>query len=387
VRAAGSRIAGLRRITNFSRKLNAPATEPDLLAEIARQAAELAGCALVLTGDDSDLMISAAEPATETLDEGAWAAARWAFSHGESTGHGTSTLPSTAWRFTPLQTVRGRLGVIGVRREADLDTAELQAMEALVDQSAVALERVRLAADAARAAASEDTQRLRTALLASLGHDLRTPLAGIQGAAGTLRTAWDNLTTETREDLLASIEQDVSRMARFLANITDLTRLESGQIRPRLAAVPAAEVVEAAISRLADPLHVATHVPANIVVRADASLLEQVLFNVLDNAVKYSPHGAFVRVRAEPAGDEIRIAVTDEGVGIPPEDLPHVFDSFFRVSRGDRTAPGTGLGLAIARGLVEAMGGRIEAQSPSPDAPRIGFPGSVITIRLPAAAI
>jgi two-component system sensor histidine kinase KdpD len=387
VRAAGTRIAGLRRITAFSRKLNAPATEPDLLAEIARLAAELAGHALVLTGEDPDLMISAAEPSSETLDEGAWAAARWAFQHGEPTGHGTSTLPSTAWRFTPLQTVRGRLGVLGVRREADLDTAELQAMEALVDQSAVALERVRLAADAARAAASEDTQRLRTALLASLGHDLRTPLAGIQGAAGTLRTAWDSLTAETRADLLASIEQDVGRMARFLANIADLTRLESGQIRPRLTAVSVPEVVEAAISRLADPLHVATHVPASLVVRADASLLEQVLFNVLDNAVKYSPHGAFVRVRGEAAGGDVRIAVTDEGVGIPPEDLPHVFDSFFRVSRGDRTAPGTGLGLAIARGLVEAMGGRIEARSPSPDAPRIGFPGSVITIQLPGAAV
>jgi len=341
----------------------------------------------VLTGEDPDLMISAAEPATESLDEGAWAAARWAFQHGEPTGHGTSTLPSTSWRFTPLQTVRGRLGVLGVRREADLDAAEMQAMEALVDQSAVALERVRLAADAARAAASEDTQRLRTALLASLGHDLRTPLAGIQGAAGTLRTAWDSLTPETRADLLASIEQDVGRMARFLANIADLTRLESGQIRPRLTAVPVAEVVEAAVSRLADPLHVATFVPADIIVRADASLLEQVLFNVLDNAVKYSPLGAFVRVRGEAVGGDARIAVTDEGVGIPPEDLPHVFDSFFRVSRGDRTAPGTGLGLAIARGLVEAMGGRIEAQSPSPDAPRIGFPGSVITIRLPAAAV
>jgi len=224
-------------------------------------------------------------------------------------------------------------------------------------------------------------------LLASLGHDLRTPLAGIQGAAGTLRTAWDSLTTETRADLLASIEQDVGRMARFLANIADLTRLESGQIRPRLTAVPMAEVVEAAISRLADPLHVATSVPPDLAVRADASLLEQVLFNVLDNAVKYSPHGAFVRVRAEPAGGDVRMSVTDEGVGIPPDDLPHIFDSFFRVTRGDRTAPGTGLGLAIARGLVEAMGGRIEAQSPSPDAPRIGFPGSVITIRLPAAAI
>jgi two-component system, OmpR family, sensor histidine kinase KdpD len=383
--AAGARIAGLRRITAFSRKLNAPATEPELLAEIARQAASLAGRAVVLIGEDPDLTITATEPPGEILDPGGWAAARWCFGHGEPTGHGTSTLPSSSWRFLPLQTVRGRLGVLGVRSDIELDSGQLQAMEALVDQSAVAIERVRLAADAARAAASEDTQRLRTALLASLGHDLRTPLTGIQGAAGTLRTAWDNLSPETRADLLSSIEEDVARMARFLSNITELTRLETGQISPRLVPVPVTQVVEAAIARLRDPLSVATNVPEKLVVAADAALLEQVLFNVLDNAVKYSPSGAFVRVRAEPRGTNVAISVTDEGVGIPPEDLPHVFDSFFRVRRGDRTAPGTGLGLAIARGLLEAMGGHIEAQSPSPDAPRIGFPGSVVTLYVPAA--
>jgi two-component system sensor histidine kinase KdpD len=385
-RAAGARIESLRRISAFSRKLNAPATEPDLLSEIARLAASVAGRATVLTGAGDDLALAATEPAGEILDEGAWAAARWCFGHGEPTGQGTSTLPSTSWRFLPLHTVRGRLGVLGVRTETELDNAQLQAMEALVDQSAVALERVRLAADAARAAAYEDTQRLRTALLASLGHDLRTPLTGIQGAAGTLRSAWGNLSTETRTDLLASIEEDVSRMARFLSNITDLTRLESGQVSPRLAPVPVAQVVEAAIARLADPLCVATNVPADLVVRADAALLEQVLFNILDNAVKYSPQSAFVRVRAERAGASIAISVTDEGVGIPPEDLPHIFDSFFRVRRGDRTAPGTGLGLAIASGLIGAMGGQITASSPRPDAPRIGFPGSVITVTLPGDA-
>jgi two-component system, OmpR family, sensor histidine kinase KdpD len=231
----------------------------------------------------------------------------------------------------------------------------------------------------------QDTQRLRTALLASLGHDLRTPLAGIQGAAGTLRGAWDDLSREVRADLLASIEQDVGRMARFLANIAELTRLESGEVRPRLAPVAVSDVVEAAIARLPEAPLVATGDPDPVLrVRADPALLEQALFNVLDNAVKYSPTGGLVRVFSAREGQEVRVSVADEGVGIPPDDLPHVFDSFFRVHRGDRTAPGTGLGLAIARGLVEAMGGNIVAQSPNPNAARGGLPGTVVTIRVPA---
>jgi len=296
-------------------------------------------------------------------------------------------LPSTNWRFLPLKTSRGVLGVVGVQFQHEADEARLQTLETLIDQASLAVERVRLAGESARAAALEDTQRLRTALLASLGHDLRTPLAGIRGAAGTLRTAWDQLNEETRADLLSSIEEDVSRMAHFLANITDLTRLESGEIYPRLEKLAVAQVVEAAVSRLPEALHVAIRVSDDLYVHADAALLEQVFFNILDNAIKYSPDGSLVRVRAQPAGTDIQISVIDEGVGIPPADLTNVFDSFFRVHRGDRTSPGTGLGLAIARGLTEAMGGKISAISPNPEAPSEGFPGTVITITLPKSTI
>lgn len=387
-RAAAARIEGLRRIGMFSRKLGEPTTEPDLLMEIARQAAGLATGAVVLTGEGEDIVVRAAAPGDGAeLDEGAWAAARWAFAHAEPTGRGTSTLPASSWRFLPLRTARARLGVVGVQADPDLDEPRLQALEALADQAAVALERVRLAFDAARAEAMEETQRLRTALLASLGHDLRTPLTGIQGSAGTLRTAWDDLPPATRTDLLASIEQDVGRMTRFLANIADLTRLESGEVRPRLSAVSLAEVVEAAVARLSDAPFVAVAIPDDARVEADATLLEQALFNVLDNAVKYAPHGALVRVSAETEGTAVALSVADEGVGIPADDLAHVFDSFFRVRRGDRGAPGTGLGLAIARGLVEAMGGSIEARSPRPDLPRGGAPGTVVTIRLRRALL
>ncbi len=384
-RAAVARIEGLRRIGAFSRRLGEPTTEPDLLAEIARQAAGLADRAAVLIARGDELDVRLTEPADEVLDEGALAAARWAWLRGEPAGKGTATLPSASWRFLPMSTLRARPGVLGVRPREELDEPQLQALEALADQAAVALERVRLVAESARTAALEDTQRLRTALLASLGHDLRTPLAAIRGAAGTLRAAWDGLTAETRADLLASIEEDVGRMTRFLANITDLTRLESGEIRPRLARVGLSEVVDAALARVPEALFIAVRIPDGMQVLADAALLEQALLNVLDNALKYSPQGSLVRVRATADAGQVALAVIDEGLGIPADDLPRVFDSFSRVHRGDRTAPGTGLGLAIARGLVEAMGGRIEARSPNPEASMGERPGTLITIRLPQA--
>jgi two-component system sensor histidine kinase KdpD len=396
-RAAQARIDGLRRIAKFSRTLGQAASEPDLLAELARQACGIAGRAVALSGVADDLAIRAAEPPADgapgaslpepdPLDEGAWAAARWCWSHQEPTGAGTGTLPGASWRFAPLATVRGRLGVLGVRSPRPLDETQTQALAALADQAAVAWERVRLTAESARTAAMEETQRLRTALLASLGHDLRTPLAGIQGAAGTLRQSWDALTPDTRADLLDSIEQDVGRMARFLANINELTRLEGGQIVPRLSPVRLAEVVEAAIARLEGAPHVGVRLPEPPVsVMADPALLEVVLVNVLENAVKFSPGGSLVLARATVEAGEVALSVLDEGIGIPPDDLTNVFDSFFRTRRGDRVAPGTGLGLAIARGMIEAMGGRISAQSPRPDMPRDGSPGCVITIRLPLA--
>ncbi len=386
VETAGARIEGLRRIAVFSRRLGDAATEPDLLTEIAQQAAGLAQRAVVLQERDGGLAPVAAAPEPVILDDGSAAAAQWCAGHNEPTGRGTATLPSAAWRFLPLSTVRGLSGVLGINPEAPLTDPLEQALEALADQAAVALERLQFANQAARAAAMEETQALRTALLASLGHDLRTPLTGIQGAASTLRTAWEKLSPDTRADLLATIEQDVGRMARFLGNITDLTRLETGQIRPRLGPVAVSAVVEAAIARLPDGLAIAANVPEGLAVEADAPLLEQALFNVLENARKYAPQGALIAVRATETAGEVTIAIADEGIGIPPEDLPHVFDSFFRARRTDRTTAGLGLGLAIARGLMAAMAGTITAQSPNPAMPAGGMPGTVIRLSLKRAA-
>ena len=385
-RAARSRVEGLRRIGMFSRSLGEPTTEPEMLEEIARQGCNIAGAAVVMTAQGEDLNIRASAPPADTLDDAAWAAARWSYGKQEPAGKGTNTLPSSAWRFLPMRTVRGPIGLLGIRPDGDVDQPLLQALAALADQAAVAMERVRLANDAARSAAHQETQKLRTALLSSLSHDLRTPLAGIRGAASTLREAWGDLDEPTRSDLLRSIEDDTGRMTRFLANILDMTRLETGEIAPRIVAVALQEVVEAAIGRVPGTTHVGADIPPDLPrAAADAALLEQVLVNLLDNAVKYSPPGGIISVSGRMSGDRVALSVSDEGIGIPPDELPYVFDSFYRARRQDRVGPGTGLGLAIARGLMEAMGGTIEAQSPRPDAPADGAPGTMITLTLPAA--
>ena len=380
--AAQGRIESLRRITAFSRRLGAPATEPELLEEVARLAGDIAMPALVLMEEGEDLNIRAAcPPHQDTMDDGSWAAARWSFARLEQAGRGTATLPSSAWRFIPLRSVRGQIGVLGVRPEQALSQASIQALLSLADQGAAALERVRLTADAARAEAQAETQKLRTALLNSLSHDLRTPLTGIRGAAGSLRAAWDVLSPADRTDLLDSIDQDTVRMTRFLTNIMDMTRLETGDIAARLERVEVADLVRLAASRVPGLKRLALDIPADLpAVNADPALLEQVLLNLLENAAKYGPGDGVVRVGARLLNGMIAIVGEDDGPGISPVDLPHVFDSFYRARREDRTVPGTGLGLAIARGLTEAMGGTIESRSPLPDCRS----GTVVEVRLKA---
>jgi two-component system sensor histidine kinase KdpD len=385
--AAQKRIESLRRISAFSRRLNEPATETDLLTEIARLAGEVASPALVLITEGEDIAIRAADPpSVDTMDEGSWAAARWACSRLEQTGRGTATLPSAAWRFLPLRTVRQGFGAIGIRPAGILDQPLAQTLTTLADQAASALERVRLTAAAARSEAQAETQRLRTALLNSLSHDLRTPLTGIRGAAGSLRTAWNTLPDDARRDLLASIELDVVRMTRFLANITEMTRLETGDIVPRLEPVDVESAVAAAAARVPGLSGVHMDMPADLPqCLADPALLEQVLVNLLENAAKYGPAETPAAVTARRAGRDLVLCVLDDGTGIAAADLPHVFDSFYRSRRGDRTIPGTGLGLAIAHGLTEAMGGTIAAFSPRPGAPPQGPPGTAIELRLKVA--
>ena len=377
-------------------------TDQDLQDEIARQAALIADRAMVLATREPDQEpdVRAAVPPADTMDAGSWAAALWSWRHGEPAGRGTGTLPSAPWRFLPIRITgpgtavdgraEGLLGLLAVQPTIPLDAPALQALQALADQAALALERVRLVREAADATARDETQKLRTALLNSLSHDLRTPLTGIRGSAETLRTAWSRLTPDTRDDLLLAIEEDTMRMTRFLANITDMTRLESGVVVPKLQRIEPARVVREAVARLESPASVTVREDGpHPFVLADPLLLEQVVFNVLDNALKYSPppqaEQSLVEVVIALENSKAVIRVADRGTGITEAELPHVFDSFYRAQHGDRVVAGTGLGLAIARGLVEVMGGSIIAASPVPQ----GWPGAgagtLVTITMPAA--
>jgi two-component system sensor histidine kinase KdpD len=383
---ASARIEALRRISLFGQRFSRAATQGDLLQDTAAEAAAMTTAGAVLLAENQILGAPIVAPPGTLLDDAALAAADWSFRNDIETGIGTATLPSVPWRFIPLRQGGHPIGILGAKPNGPPPEPLIQTLAALADQSSMALERVRLTIGAAQTAAREDSQKLRTALLSSLSHDLRTPLTAIRGAAETLAQSGDALDAATRADLLASITQDTGRMTKFLANIMEMARVETGEINARREQLKLADIVEAAIARVPGATYAGVNIADDATqVLADPALLEQILVNILDNAVKYAPEGSRITVTARRKAARILIGIADEGVGIPAADLPHIFDSFFRATRGDRVAPGTGLGLAIAKAFTEAMGGTIQAQSPRLDLPADGAPGTVVTLELPAA--
>ena len=320
--------------------------------------------------EDGELTIKQAWPPNDQLNLGEASAARWALEKSEPSGWRTETLPNLEYQFRPLVTTRGVLGVCGLapnNREALFSVDDENTLAAILEQTAIAMDRSVLVREAVRVAAIEENEKLRTTLLASLSHDLRTPLASITGAVSSLRQLGDKMTEAERQDLLASIEEEAGRLSRFVGNLLDMSRIESGALKVRKDWVEVAEVIRAAAERARKILHgtrpalsIAPNLPP---IRGDAHLLEQVLFNLLDNAQKYG--GNIISVHAREDGNDILISVTDDGPGIKPADLDRIFEKFYRGGRSDGRPAGTGLGLSICRGVVEAMGGTIIAQSPA----------------------
>ena len=370
--ALRSRISTTQALYDFSRKLTGTAKLDDVLWVIAAQVASaVKGQTIILLAEGTELSIRAAYPPEDTLGTAEWAAARWAFERGEIAGRKSGTLPNVQYQFRPIRTSRGVLGAIGIdpgKQTDALSADDERAIEALLDQASVAIERTLLVDEAAQAAAAAESDRLRAALLSSISHDLRTPLSSILGAVTSLRQLGDQLPREAREDLLAAIEEEASRLARFVSNLLDMTRLESGALDIKRDWVEVGDAVRAAATRARKSfpkrelvVSIASNLP---LVRGDTSLLEQIVFNLLDNADKYTEPGEPTAVAATARDGDVIISVTDQGPGIPPEDLERIFDKFQRLQTGDGRAPGTGLGLAICRGIVQAMGGTIRAESP-----------------------
>jgi two-component system sensor histidine kinase KdpD len=222
---------------------------------------------------------------------------------------------------------------------------------------------------------------LRSALLTSLSHDLKTPLASVLGSAETLKNYADKLSGSEKTDLLLTIIGESERLNRFIANLLDMTRLEAGAVVAKAGLHDLGEIVGSALRRATKILaghRVALDLPADLpMLQVDPVLLEQALFNLLDNAAKYAPAETEIRIQAWRESGAVFLQVLDEGEGVSAGDIERIFDKFYRAEKEDQVRAGTGLGLAISRGFVEAMHGTIAAGN------RTDRHGAVFTIRLP----
>jgi two-component system sensor histidine kinase KdpD len=343
------------------------------------------GHIVYLMPEEGDLVVGVSWPPDTELSAGEMSAARWALTKREPAGWRTNTLPTMRFQFRPLISPRGVVAVCGFEprdKDQPISPEDERALTAILEQTAIAIDRSMLIGEAVRAAALEDNEKLRTTLLASLSHDLRTPLSSITGAVTTLRQLGEQMSSVERQDLLASIEEESGRLTRFVVNLLDMSRIESGALTVKRDFVDVGDVVRTSVDRCRKSFPafgIETSLARDLpFIRGDANLLGQVLFNLLDNAQKYGgDDGAIVHARRE--GTDVVISITDEGPGIRPTDLTRVFEKFYRGGRSDGRKAGTGLGLSIAKGLVEAMGGKIEAQSPA-----VKRRGTRMVLRFPA---
>ncbi len=379
------RARATERLYGFSRTLAGCGTLDDVLwATSARVAAMLKVRVVILLPEDGAVAVRAGFPPEDTLDAADLAAATWAFDNERPAGRGADTLPGARRLFLPMGTGRGRVGVIGLDADGGgpiLSPEGRRLFDALADMGALAIERVRLVESLDRAERAAETDRLRQALLTSISHDLRTPLASVLGAATTLRDLEDALPRDAKADLLATVIAESERLNRFIVNLLDMTRLEAGAVAATLTPQDLGELVDTALRRLGATLaghRVVLDVPATLpALRLDPVLFEQVLVNLLDNAAKYAPEGSAVTVAGRLADGRVRLQILDEGDGLPEADVERVFDKFYRAAKGDSVRAGTGLGLAIARGFVEAMGGTLTAAN------RRDRTGAAFTLLLP----
>jgi two-component system sensor histidine kinase KdpD len=339
---------------------------------------------VLLLPEDGAIAVKAGYPPEDVLDEADIAAAKWAWDHNRPAGRGSDTLPGAKRLFLPMRTGRGAIGIVGIDSDKPgplLTPDQRRLLDALIDQAALAIERVHLVDDLDRAERRVEADRLRAALLTSISHDLKTPLAAIIGAAGTLKDFSGELSDRGKADLISTIIEESERLNRFIANLLDMTKLEAGSIKPNTARHDIGEIVGSALERagkiLADhkvEVEIADDLP---MLELDPVLFEQALFNLLDNAAKYSPAKTTVIIDAWREESSVKLQVSDEGRGIPPEEIDRIFEKFHRAQKGDQVLAGTGLGLAIARGFVEAMSGTLTAAN-RPDGR-----GAVFTITLP----
>ncbi|HTY08619.1 MAG TPA: sensor histidine kinase KdpD, partial [Candidatus Edwardsbacteria bacterium] len=382
--AAQRRQTQTAALYDLSKELAGSAGLPAVLDVIVRFFTEtFAQRVGVLLAEKNKLTLRAASLGL-TISPDEMAVANWVFHQGHQAGRGTDTLPASNASYFPLRTAQGTVGVLGIvfnTPEDHLTPEQRRFLEASASLCALAIERTELADQARQVQLMQEAEKLQTALLNSISHDLRTPLASITGALSSLRADAAFLDEATRAELARTALDEAERLNRLVGNLLDMTRLEADTVKVNKELCDVQDVIGVALQevdkRLGDR-QVIIDVPENTPpTPMDLVLIARVMVNLLDNAIKYSPPGGPVEIRVRGNHTEVQFAVADRGEGIPPEDLSRIFDKFYRVERPDNVV-GTGLGLSISRGIVEAHGGHIWAEN-RPDR------GTIVLFTLPLA--
>jgi two-component system sensor histidine kinase KdpD len=364
--AAGIREQRTAALYAMSRELATQRGIEKLASVASRHIHEVFDCqvAVFLPDRDGRVHLHRGDALRFDLDPKEAGISQWVFDHKEPAGHGTNTLPGSESLYLPLIGSRGPVGVLGVRSSKPdilVGPEQLHLLETFANQMALALERARLAEETQEAHVQAEAERMRNAVLSSVSHDLRTPLATIIGATSGLLKADGPSDPKVRRELIFSVRDEAGRLDRLLKNLLDMTRLEAGSMQLRKDWQALDEVVGTALARVESRVgshRITTNLPPSLpLVRIDGVLIEQVLVNLLENAAKYAPADTMIELTATARNDAILVEVADRGPGIPPGEETRIFDKFYRID--PEREGGVGLGLTICRGIIEAHGGRI----------------------------
>ncbi|MBA3940979.1 MAG: histidine kinase [Sphingopyxis sp.] len=369
-------------LASFSRQLTAAPDQDALMQAICAEVGRLLDVRTVILLPSADgPTLRAAVPPEDRLEQIERAAAQWAMDNEQPAGRGSATLTASDWLFHPLRTTRGVLGVLGLTRDdarEPVRSDQVPLLMSLLDQASIALDRMELEEASLRARQVDERDRLRSALLSSVSHDLRTPIT-------TILTAAQEMQRHPSPELAETVEAEARRLNRFVSNLLDMVRVEAGALPMKAeatdlfdAAASAAHDTRASLAGHEVKVDISPNIP---LVRVDPVLLHHCLINLLDNAGRYADPETPITIRARRTADAIELSVIDRGPGIAPGNEKRVFETFTRLEGSDRAKHGTGLGLAIVKGFAEAMGLSVEAGNNSDPH------GACFTIRIPETLI
>jgi two-component system sensor histidine kinase KdpD len=370
-RIAGHRERRIASLYAMSRELAATRGEGNLVRIAVKHVAEVfeAQAVVLLPNETGRIVYPKEEGTAQSCHDSDLSVAQWVFDHGQMAGQGTDTLPGGEVVYLPLKASSGVIGVLALLplNPARIALPEQQRLlETFTSQIALALDRVRLAAEAHIAQIKIETEQLRNSLLSAISHDLRTPLAAIVGASSSLVRDGDRLPSHARQELGQAIYDEAIRMAGLANNLLDMARLQAGAIVLNRQWQPLEEVVGGALAGLTARMinhPVTIKLPHDLpLVEIDSLLIERVFANLLENAVKYTPPGTSIEISAVNGQNELVVTVSDQGAGIPVGEEKLIFEKFHRVA-SEGNQGGAGLGLTICKSIVEAHGGRIWADN------------------------